>query len=291
MIRRLKHHEINFSKYNTCLANSCQQNFYARQEILDHLSPRWELLIYGNYEYVMPVPVVRKYSIKWAVMPLFCQQLGVSGPKPNPEIELLFFKALKEKFRIVYYAFHHSNHILDLESKRNYSIPAGDYNQIRKLYYKGRKSAVKKAQHLCFKEVKLSQALPFIELNFKGLAKQKDKLKLKKYLHYLQNISLLRTVAALHEDKIIAAATLVVTADTVFLLSLMDSEEHRKHNGSAFIIDMLLQQYSATHTFNFMGSVLPGVESFFKSFRPVCQPYPVLRYTKKELLLNLLLKR
>jgi hypothetical protein len=57
MIRRLKYNEIDFEKYSKCLENSAQKNWYARKEVLDQLSGNWHILVYNDYEAVMPVPL------------------------------------------------------------------------------------------------------------------------------------------------------------------------------------------------------------------------------------------
>ncbi len=75
MIQRIKYKHIDFQKYNVCIEQSVQKNLYCKKENLDFLSKNWELLVYGDYEAVMPIPFVKKAFYKFVVMPLFCQQL------------------------------------------------------------------------------------------------------------------------------------------------------------------------------------------------------------------------
>ncbi len=71
MIKKITYGEINFEKYQICLQNSVQQNFYANRIILDQLCERWELLVYKDYDFVMPVPLKKKYGFFFVIMPLF----------------------------------------------------------------------------------------------------------------------------------------------------------------------------------------------------------------------------
>jgi len=65
MIRRLKYHEIDFNKYSSCLENSFQRKYSAARLFLDITSDKkWELLVYKDYEAVMPVPYVFKLGKK-----------------------------------------------------------------------------------------------------------------------------------------------------------------------------------------------------------------------------------
>lgn len=57
MIRKVNYSNIDFEKYDSCIENSVQKNFYARREILDFLCEAWELLVFGDYIAVMPIPI------------------------------------------------------------------------------------------------------------------------------------------------------------------------------------------------------------------------------------------
>ena len=109
MIRKVAYTDIHFEKYNRCLENSVQKNFFARREILDFLCEVWELLVYGDYEFIMPVPIKKKYGFKVVLTPLFCQQLGVFGSEKNAEIELIFLNYFKTNYRYFLYQFNAAN--------------------------------------------------------------------------------------------------------------------------------------------------------------------------------------
>ncbi|MBO6200890.1 MAG: hypothetical protein J6N74_04640, partial [Chryseobacterium sp.] len=64
MIERIKYQDIDFEKYNNCVESSVQKNLYCEKETLDFLSKNWELLVYGDYEAVMPIPFVKKTFFK-----------------------------------------------------------------------------------------------------------------------------------------------------------------------------------------------------------------------------------
>ena len=56
MIKRLKYNEIDFAKYSKCIENACQRKYSATKDFLDITAGKnWELLVYNNYEAVMPV--------------------------------------------------------------------------------------------------------------------------------------------------------------------------------------------------------------------------------------------
>jgi len=78
MIRRVKYNEIDFEKFTTCLENSEQRKYSATKKFLDITSDQqWELLVFDDYQAVMPIPFITKFGVKLVVNPRLCQQLGI----------------------------------------------------------------------------------------------------------------------------------------------------------------------------------------------------------------------
>lgn len=288
MIRRLRHSEIDFLRYQKCLETSVEQNFYAQPLVLNHLCPQWELLVKNDYEFVMPVPVRRKYGFKFAIMPLFCQQLGISGPSVDFSVHDEFLSFLQGNYRVAYYAFHYSNRFsISLNQRKNYCIAPNSYPQQYRSYLKGRKSAVKSAQDLHLLRPQLEDVLLFIKKHIKGLDKKTDSEKFFTYLNYLNSHKILSLYGAANDGVLITLAVTISTHNRLALLQLVNNEEFRSNNGASFIIDQLLRDHLATHTFDFMGSSIRGIEIFFKSFGSELQPYSVIQNGAKDLLKNL----
>lgn len=276
MIRRLKYQEIDFKKYTECLESSEQKNWCSRKEVLDELSGNWELLIYDDYEAVMPVHLKRKLGVDFVVMPLFCQQLGVFSKKDNPKINDQFLGFLKKEYRIFLYSFNQNNKFSEyLDKRKNYTIPISDYLILRrKKYFKGRKSTTKHAQHLFYKEISMDAiSISFIENNFKGLDKKSDFEKFKKYLEFLNHNDSLKLCGAYLDEKLINLAVLISDPEQISLLALINNEEYKNENGPSFLIDCILKNYIQERSFNFMGSNIRGIEVFFKSFGGELQEY------------------
>lgn len=280
MIRRVKYGSIDFDKYIRCLENSEQQNWYAKKEILDELSGNWEVLVYKDYEAILPVPLIKKVGLKFVIMPLFCQQLGVFSPKDNTEINDQFLKALHKNYKIFYYSFNQYNLFSStLEKRKNYKISISDYEILRrKKYFKGRKSTTKWAQHLYYKEIELNSVhISFIENHFKGLTKQTDIKKFKDYLNFLDNNNSLKLCAAYKDETLINIAVLVSEKTKLSLLALINDEAYKKEDGASFLIDKILNHYIHEKSFDFMGSNIRGIEIFFKSFGAELHDYSFIQ--------------
>lgn len=276
MIRRLKYNEIDFEKYTYCLENSEQRNWYAKKEILDQLSGNWELLVYDNYEAIMPIHITKKMGLRFVHMPLFCQQLGVFSAIDDSNLNIDFLKFLKKHFRVFLYSFNDKNNFkCQLETRKNYIIPISDYEILkRKKYFKGRKSTVKWSQHLIYNEEVLNNnIILFLKENFKGLSKASDFENFKNYLEFLKQINSLKICVVYNNEILINIAILVEENNQYSLLALINNEHYKKENGASFLIDKILKNYISQNSFNFMGSNIRGIEVFFKSFGGELQKY------------------
>lgn len=291
MIRRLKYHEIDFEKYSDCLENSVQKNFYGQNDILDFLTDKsWELLVLNDYEAVMPVPVQQKFFISYSYIPLFCQQLGIFSTEDNKFINEKFLAFFKKNYRIRGYAFNDKNSFESLSSlKKNYIIRKTDYKSLRKYYFKGRKSTVKTAQYLYFKELNLNESvLDFVRQNFKGLKNEKEVQKFTDYIEFLDKRKNLLIFGSYKEDGLTNIAIMINTDKELLLLGLINNEKFIKDNGASFLIDRIIQLYISEKSLNFMGGSIRGIEVFFKSFGAECFEYPVMLMSKTDFLKNIL---
>jgi hypothetical protein len=90
MIKHLTQDQINRDKWDNCIRNAPNELIYAYSWYLDVVSPAWEALIINDYKAVFPLPVKRKFGIKYLAQPLFTQQLGWFG-----DIGLVDFSTIK----------------------------------------------------------------------------------------------------------------------------------------------------------------------------------------------------
>ena len=96
MIKRLKYHEIDWEKYQKCLASSEQKVYSAERKFLDVTARNnLELLVYEDYEAIMPVPFIKKMGFKIVVNPKLTQQLGVFSKEDSVVLNEKFLDFLQ----------------------------------------------------------------------------------------------------------------------------------------------------------------------------------------------------
>lgn len=300
MIRRLKYNEIDFVKYSQCLENSEQRKYSATKDFLDITAPnQWEILVYGNYEAVMPVPFVRKYGVKIVHNPKLCQQLGVFSSKDDVNLNEKFLNYLENHYLIRVYPFNDGNELCTkLRIKKNFLIYPDAYEKVYARYSPKRKRKLRLDEevinHSEVKSISYDEAKPFIESNIVGLGKDSDLAGFMDIYEKSYRLKYLSFSAFYYHGKIINAIATYSDCNMVALLGTFSDKEYVKLSGASVLIDGVIKETVDTHIFDFEGGDIPNIEEFFRGFRPELKPYGIIEYSKKELfkkLGSLLLKR
>lgn len=294
MIRRLRYTEIDFEKYTQCLENSVQRKYSATKQFLDLTSDKkWEILVYNDYEAVMPVPYIYKSGVKIVHNPMLCQQLGVFSQEDQVEINEAFLTFLKKNYIIRIYTFNDANQFnTSLKLKKNFLIFPEKYETVYAKYSPKRKRKLRLDEDVQrnseIKNITFSEAENFIRENFLGARKEEDiqffvLIFKKMYEAGCANFS------AFYQNKRIINIIVTYFDDfTVALLGTFNDKDFVKISGASVLIDHCIKQNIQTKIFDFEGSELPNVEEFFRGFRPELRPYPIIEYSKKEMFKKLL---
>ena len=65
-IRYIKHNEIDAEKWNSCIETAANSRLYVNEWYLDRAADRWDAFVWGDYEYIMPLPVRKKWGINYS---------------------------------------------------------------------------------------------------------------------------------------------------------------------------------------------------------------------------------
>lgn len=294
MIKRLKYHEIDFEKYTQCLENSAQRKYSATKQFLDISSDKkWELLVYKEYEAVMPVPYVFKSGIKIVHTPMLCQQLGIFSCEDNVEINEQFLNFLEKNYLIRIYTFNEFNQFkTSLKRKKNYLILPNDYETVYSKYSPKRKRKLRLDDDIVknseIKNISFFQAESFIKENFLGADKEEDVDSFIKIFKNMSEVNCLNFSTFYLNQRIINIIVTYFDDFTVALLGTFNDKESVKVSGSSVLIDNCIKENIQTKIFDFEGSELPNVEEFFRGFRPELRPYHLIEYSKKDIIKKLL---
>ncbi len=295
MIKRIKYQDINFQKYDNCIKTAFQNTDYAQKSFLDIVTEKsWELLVYKDYEAVMPIPIVMKFGFKIVLMPKLCQQLGVFSKQNDETLNDLFYNYLTKHFIVLFYAFNGDNTISNIGLKKSYIIPQNEYSEVKKNYSIHRRRNVRiigdLENNLNFrKDLKTKDKEFFLE-NVKGIKNKNDAkiyfdLMYNLWQHKLIDIEILE-----YKNKTESMAALYKGVKNSYLSLFINKNPLSNTNIPSIVIDHHLQHTIVNYGFDFMGSDVESVAKFNERFGAIAYKYPIVSRSKKEVLIQILKK-
>lgn len=301
MIKRVKYKDIDFIKYTNCLENSQQRKYSATKEFLDITTQKnWEILIYNDYEAVMPIPYIKKMGFKIVHNPMLCQQLGVFSSNDSIIINDSFFSFLEENYLVRVYNFNDENSLsTDLKKRKNFIIYPESYDIVYSKYSPKRKRKLRldpevKARTNT-KIISFEEAKPFMKENLLGANKERDVDLFLDRFEMMNRQGLIVCTAFYYTGKLINLIATYEDQKTIALLGTFNDKEYVKLSGASILIDQTIRNTIASKIFDFEGSELPNVEEFFRGFRPELKPYiaydvPIKALIKKVLNIKFIMK-
>lgn len=287
-IRYVKHDSIDKTRWDEVIALSANSRVYALSWFLDRVAENWDALIYGDYEYVMPLTLRRKWGIKYLFPPLYCQQLGIF-PVPSHQIQIEFSDRIRKYFRFINIQVNSQMDPdafsgLNVIARDNFVLPLfGNYAEISSNYSKDRARNLKVAKKA---GITVSLGMDAREYtNQKNLLVNTSKYKpsydiLESIIAYAQSVGQGTVIGAytIH-NELCAAAFFIRSGNRVFYLNAFSTEEGRATSAMTAIIDKLIyDQAGSGLLLDFEGSSIPGIAAFMKGFGAQWETYYQLTY-------------
>ena len=280
-INYIKRQDLDVEKYDSCIENAIQSRIYAFSWYLDIVADNWDVLVYKDYEAVMPVPWKRKFFIKYITQPYYCQQLGVfSVYKLSEEIECFFIKNIPKFFFKVNLNFNASNLFRSENNRVNYILNLNrSYEELFKNFSKRRKRSIKTSikNQLYIDHVSINELIKIKEEYYPNIKFPK---------HIVAEISdfiLKNREGFIHgvfkDETLLVGSLFLKTENRIVYLFSAYNKDLRKLQASSFSINTVIEEYQNLNILlDFEGSNIQSIASFFKSFGPEKENYYTLSY-------------
>lgn len=290
-VRILKRNQIDDTKWNSTIDQAANSMPYAYTWYLDALCTKWIGLIVGDYEFIMPLPVGRKWGILYVYQPLFCQQLGVFYIRKDEAIIDRMLSTALRKFVYVNYNPNYDNYtktlLRGLGKKKNLTLKlAGQHSELQKKYSDNTLRNIKKAQKAGLKyEMADSRVCEnFTDFYVTNTAVKDDKFKsrhtnlLKRLVHQFIIHGCGRLHLAKNAEGEICAGVIVIEAPHRIIHLLPASDDFARQNGGMqFLIDAVLSYYSGSEkVYDFEGSSVDSIARFYEGFGAFSETFFVL---------------
>lgn len=289
--------EIDAEKWNRCVEQNINGLIYSRKEYLDALCDNWSGLVVDDYSAVMALPWRRKPGIKYYYEPAFIQQLGLIGEEQHIS-DIVSFIYSFAKYGDINFNFSNINIAKNLSATQRTNLVMNlskAYVTIASYYRKDLQLNLKKAkkENLIYStDADVSLAISLYQHHYQQKldnATDKDFSNFKFLCLQLQQqqMCLVRKVTGTN-GELLAIALLLKDDKRIYNIANTTTGAGRKTEANHFLLDSIIREFSAQNIlFDFEGSDLPGVKSFYEKFGAANQPYFHYHHNQLPALLKL----
>ena len=297
-IHYLQQYEINKTKWNECISNADNGLIYAQSFYLDNMAKRWDALVMGDYEAVMPLTANKKYNIHYLYQPAFTASLGIFG---NDLTEILienFINTIPKKFKLIEIALNYKNTISTFSKsiliKNNYTLNLNkSYNELYAGYKENIKRNIKKALQLhcvCKKNIPVKDV---IELSWPTLqsltnTSEDDYTRFENVYNYLnkKNQAITYGIYSANEE-LLASCVYFFDNKRAYYILVGNHPNGKTMGASHFLIDRFINDYAEQNLLlDFEGSDIRNLAYFYSSFGATLETYPFLKMNRLPALIK-----
>lgn len=282
---------IDKAKWERCIEAAENSRIYANIWHLDRVADDWIALVFGDYEYIMPLPVKKKFAIRYVYQPLFCQQLGIF-PKPPERVASIFYQTLYRQFRYIDVHLNSQNPTFKLEPavrflpRRNYLLDLQyNYKSLARSYSTNTKRNIAKSlennlqfvagisteDYLAFKSENLTD-----KLNKKQFGKLKSIIANTRYMGIAEIYGVYSA-----SNELCAAVFFCRWKKRVIYMSAATSPSGKKLGAMYFLVDKFIRSNAETDlVLDFEGSMIPGLARFYGGFGATPETYFQLKINR-----------
>jgi hypothetical protein len=273
--------QVDANKWNITIAAN-KGLIYSRYEYLSHLCKKWDGIVVDDYRAIMPLPLNKKWGLKYYYHPAFIQRLGITGYVSPTEIDQIV-ELIKANSWIAQITYEADKRIIykNEASQRatNFTLNIDrPFDVVSSRLSKSFVSELKKSNRYDIKYDE-SDANAVIDMWFEEYS-SKTKIRKNQIEDFRKLCNTLvkegncyvRTVV--YDNAVIAAAILFKDEFRLYNILNSVSETGRKISANYHLYYEILKEFSGRGLlFDFEGSELPGVKKFYLKFNPSVENY------------------
>ncbi|MDP4269615.1 MAG: hypothetical protein Q8909_05765 [Bacteroidota bacterium] len=295
-ITHLRHNQIDKEKWDATIANAANCRIYALSWYLDIVSPGWEALVTEEYQYVMPLPVKKKFGFAYLVQPVLCQQLGIFSKNvaDNQVIARFICKIPYKRYNLQFNA---QNVVSSAVIRKNYILPLNlSYEQIRSSFSKNAIRNIAKSESkdlivtnkIEYKEFR--QLMSTASLHYQPhILKILDKIWTASFQHNMVEI------LGVYKCKTLVSACLLLSFNNrIYYLAPVSSPAGKEVAAMFSILNTFIRENAGQSVIlDFEGSMIENVARFYAGFGAISEDYylvsketftgSILKYCKRLL--------
>ena len=304
-IIHIPYHQIDRVKWDRCISNAAHGSLYATVLYLDQVAGKWDALVSGDYETVMPLIFKSKAGIKYLYQPAFLPMAGIfSGKRISLDTVDSF---ISKAFSIFKYAdlalvwpLVFSAHLkrTKISLKNNFTIRLDlTAEEIRKDYDPSFEKSLRRLQKLELAYTESTDIQEIISL-FLELYGEKISMKKKETDGFYSACVLLQEKGeviirkALDKNgQLLCAALLLRFKNRIYNMISCTSPEGKKAEANYFLYDSIIGEFAEKAVvLDLEGSDLKGIAYFYEKMGGINEQYQFIRHNNLPALLRLIKK-
>lgn len=285
MIIRQTSKEIDKATYDKCVSTDPNGIIYAKSWFLDLVCDQWEVLMLEDYSLVMPLPIKKKWGIKYVYTPPWVQRLGLFGQEAENTSSIEgFYQYLYDHFLWLDYMNHndHQKTVRNVQARENLVLDLTNSKELIRSAYSSNRQRILKgcSQSLKFGTMTTSEFIDYYQQHGKDSGHRDAVEKLSNLLN--ADREEIKIFAVVEHNEILAATVLLSDEKRIIYLIGVQNRSARSTGASTFLVDQLIENYAGSKVLlDFEGSMDKGVARFYQSFGASSEPYA---YIKKRLI-------
>ena len=283
-MKLLNRENITDSKWNDCIRKSPNGLVYGLTWFLDALVDKWQGLVWekdNEYQAVFPIPIRRKFGIKYVYPPFFIQQLGLFSHSEIDEEEAVAY--LNEKFKFVELNLNFASRTGQNRTNLVLSLRK-DYESIKAKYSSNHKRNIRKSNKagLVIDNAEVNAVISLFRTNkgseFLNL-KDRDYKRFYNLSVEAGQKSCLLVKGVFKAEKLICGGVFMKFKNRIIFIFSGNSVEGRDNAALFHLLNAVIQQYSNSgFDLDFEGSQNEGLARFYSGFGAKEQKYKFYKH-------------
>lgn len=248
------------------------------------MSKNWDALILNDYDAVMPLTWNKKFGIFYLRQPAFTQQLGIFGNMIfNEKTSDSFIRKALEIFSFAEINLNYSNEYKNGATKRsNLILPLNrPFDEIEKDFRNDFVNKIGNNNLIYQPSDEIEKAVQLYKENYG----ERVRISPNAYQHWTSLCIFLKSKEQLLLRKVCSAdgallsiALFLKDKNRIYYVMSTTLPAGRKQQANYFLLYQIIKEFAGQDLiFDFEGSEIPSIKSFFLKFGAVDQPYPCVK--------------
>lgn len=283
-IHYIRHHAIDKVKWDHCIRKAPNGLIYAQSEYLDGMSPGWDALLLGDYEYVMPLTHRKKIGISYLFQSHFLKQLGIFGQAEIDEpLIKKFINTAKGHFSFGDIPFNYANAAPGLKKHCNLILRLDKpFEDMQKTFRNDLITKANKAQ-LAYGKGDLEESMHLCRRMTSENKINIDTKELERFYLLCKNLirkdqCIIRRIIS-PQSQLLSVIIFPRDEKRIYGMLAANTPESRAVDANAFLYYELIREFSGSGLIlDFAGSEIPGIQFFLRKFTNEDQPFYVCSF-------------